>query len=226
MTASLRNGQDFEGISLGYFPNTVARFELRQDGRVTPYEGRLGDIPALQGAQVRNGLLVILHETEPASVKYKTWEKFQAFTDEKELGDLRSRHLARGLPLTDFFESYTRHAKSLVAVGSARGADAAAGMETEFVALNNPYADPPGEGMRVRLLYRDAPRAEVPVEVFARAPDGTVTRSVLRTDARGEALIPVASGHDYLLNAVVLRPLEGRREVWESLWASLTFHVP
>ena len=99
-------------------------------------------------------------------------------------------------------------------------------METEFVALSNPYTDPPGEGMPVRLLYRDAPRADAPVEVFARAPGGTVTRSVMRTDAQGEVTIPVAPGHDYLLNAVVLRLLEDRREVWETLWASLTFHVP
>jgi hypothetical protein len=39
--------------------------------------------------------------------------------------------------------------------------------------------------------------------------------------------IPVKSGHEYLLDAVVLRaadPDDGA--VWETLWAALTFAVP
>jgi hypothetical protein len=85
--------------------------------------------------------------------------------------------------------------------------------------------------MAVALFYQDAPRPDAQVEVFARAPDGTVTVTLHRTDAAGEARVPVAPGHDYLFDAVVLRPsLEAgsqeRAPVWETLWAALTFAVP
>ena len=55
----------------------------------------------------------------------------------------------------------------------------------------------------------------------------TVTVTTTRTDTAGKARIAVAAGHEYLLDAVVLRPApEGAKAVWETLWAALTFAVP
>ena len=55
--------------------------------------------------------------------------------------------------------------------------------------------------------------------------------SYLQTNAQGKAIIDVLPGHDYLLDAVVLRVPEGGNNkkddaVWESLWAATTFSVP
>ena len=103
-------------------------------------------------------------------------------------------------------------------------------METEFVAEANPYTDKLERGMPVRLLYRGAPRANAQVEVFARSADKTVTISIVRTDTDGHALIPVARGVEYMLDAVVMRPIEAadpeKKPVWESLWAGMTFKIP
>jgi 5-hydroxyisourate hydrolase-like protein (transthyretin family) len=79
----------------------------------------------------------------------------------------------------------------------------------------------------VQLYYQGKPQSDAQVEIFDSAPDGTVHISLIRTDAQGRAVIPVASGHSYLLDAVRLRSYDGPQEaVWESLWASLTFAVP
>ncbi len=229
LIAQLKNGQDFAGNNQTFFERRFTRFELIGDGQVLPVAGRSGDIPALTAYVPGDGLWTIVHETTPLKLTYKTWEKFQAFADHKAFPDIRARHDARGLPEAGFVETYTRHAKALVAVGDGVGADVATGMETEFVALANPYTDDLTAGFPVRLLYQAAPRADAQIEIFDRAPDGSVTVTTTRTDAAGEAVIPVQSGHEYLLDGVVLRPADPATEddaVWRTLWAALTFAVP
>lgn len=225
--ADLRNGQEFRGSALAYFEKRAARFDLVTQGQTRPVEGRMGDIPALQGTAGDAGLVVIVHETSPSTLKYTKWEKFVAFAEHKDFPDIEARHKARGLPDTGFTETYRRFAKALVAVGDGQGADAVTGMETEFVAVTNPYTDDPGEGALFDLYYQGELRGDAQVEVFDRAPDGTVAITLLRTDANGRVRIPVAAGHDYLLDAVVLRPAPADApEVWETLWAAMTFSVP
>lgn len=227
LRADLRIGQNFTGAAYPFFTGQTARFEVIRDGRTDPYVGRMGDLPALSTAAGAEGLVVILHQTTASTVHYAEWEKFASFAAHKDFPDIRARHLDRGLPEDGFSETYTRFAKALIGVGAARGMDAPTGMETEFVALANPYTDDLSGGFPVRVLYRGQPRPRAQVEVFDRAPDGTVTITRRRTDAAGEALIPVAAGHVYLLDAVVLRPApEESAAVWETLWAAMTFSVP
>ncbi|GHF67808.1 DUF4198 domain-containing protein [Seohaeicola zhoushanensis] len=232
LVADLRNGQQFKGGTLAYFSKQTARFELITRDGITPVEGRMGDIPALHTAAPEDGLLVILYETTASTLKYTKWETFADFTTHKAFPEAQQTHRQRGLPESLFTETYRRFAKALVGVGSAEGADAETGMETEFVALTNPYTEDLSNGMAVRLLYQGQPRADAQVEVFDRAPDKTVTTSTLRTDAQGEALVPVTPGHVYLLDGVVLRPMNEGADfaedlpVWESLWAAMTFAVP
>lgn len=225
--ADLLVGENFEGAPQVYFETRVDRFELVRDGTRVPYNGRMGDVPALQLPDQGDGLLVIAHETRATELKYKTWADFEAFATHKGYSDIRVRHLARGLPDRDFWESYTRHAKSLIAVGTGIGSDQPLGLETEFVALSNPYTDDLGGGFLVSLTYLGQPRADAQIEIFERAPDGNVTTGIARSDLDGRVRIPVRSGYSYLLDAVVLRPApDGDRAVWQSLWAALTFAVP
>jgi hypothetical protein len=78
------------------------------------------------------------------------------------------------------------------------------------------------------LTYDGAPRAGAQVEMFARAPDGEVRVTTHRTDGDGLAVLPVARGHDYLLDSVTLLPLNPQADgdpAWLTLWAALTFSV-
>ncbi|KIC27357.1 DUF4198 domain-containing protein [Leisingera sp. ANG-M6] len=227
VVAKLRNGQEFNGAEQPYLDHRIARYEVIHDGTTTPYEGRMGDMPAFSAEVMQDGLAVLIHQTQPQTISYDSWEEFQAFIDHKAIGDVRSRHQARGLADAGFTEQYIRYAKALVAVGDGAGSDLATGLETEIVALANPYADDTAGGLPVRVLYQGAPRAGAQVEVFAKAPDGTVSITTQLTDAQGETAVAVLPGHSYLLDAVVLRPApEGADYVWESLWAALTFAVP
>jgi len=231
VTAYLRNGEGFKGISMAYFNTRFTRFDLVEKNQTRPVTGRLGDSPALQAEATAEGLLIVLHETTPSKVTYRDWEKFMAFARHKDFPSAAAEHAANGWPKDVFRESYTRHAKALLAVGDGSGSDAAFGLATEFVALTNPY-DPQFDGeMRVALTYNGAPRANAQVEVFARAPDGSVSVTLYRTDTGGEAAIPVLPGYAYLFDAVVLRPASQISDpktdpVWETLWAALTFAVP
>lgn len=227
LVVHLRNGQEFKGSTLAYFPSQIDRFEIWRAGKALPVSGRMGDIPALAQRANGAGLMTLIHQTAPATLTYKTWEKFQTFADHKDFPDLRARHMSRGLPETGFSETYLRFAKALVAVGTGEGRDVDTGMETEFVALANPYTDDLSKGMPVRLLYLGAPRADAQVEMFARAPGGTVEITLHRTDSDGVVILPVRAGHTYLLDAVVLRPAPAAgKPVWETLWAGLCFALP
>ena len=233
LQAHFRNGEEFKGTTLSYFDRSAARFEMIAGGAVTVLTPRSGDSPALDvPSPVADGLVVVVHETTPSRLTYREWPKFLKFAAHKDFADAEARHLAAGWPQENFRESYSRHVKALIAVGSGQGTDAATGMKTEFVALTNPYGTDFDNDMKVRLLADGAPRADAQVEVFDRAPDGSVTITLHRTDAAGEAAIPVQSGHDYLFDAVVLQAAAQNGDnaaqpiLWETYWAALTFAVP
>lgn len=228
--ADLRNGQMFDGPRLPYLTKRIHRFGWTQGEVLIPYVGRLGDIPAFRLENLSPGLLVVVHETRPELITYEDWQDFADFGVEKDLGALRRQHLSRNLPEQGFSERYSRHAKLLMAIGHGQGSDRQFGLEMEFVALQNPYdlADASEPALLpLRLFYQGQPRAASQVEVFERTPQGGVTRFLARTDAQGLVRVPMQSGHDYLLNAVVIRPLaDDPTAVWETLWASISFAAP
>ena len=230
LRANTRVGQFFEGAPQIYNPNRYQRFEIVSGDDIEPITGTLGDRPAIS-QDAPEGLAIVVAVTTSSRLTYNDFEKFEAFVDHKAARWVPEAHRERGLPDKGFVEAYSRYAKSLVAVGDGAGSDRAIGLETEIVALKNPYTDDLTDGLPVEVTYRGAPRAGEQVEIFDRGPDGSVTVSTVTTDDVGRALIPVRPGHAYMLDSVVLREptpdlVERYGAVWESLWANLTFAVP
>lgn len=228
IVADLRVGQEFKGGSQAYVPRNFRRFEIADATGLAGVEMRMGDRPALDVTVEGEGLAIVLHVTRDYELTYTDPEAFPNFVTHKDAAWTLERHADRGLPETGFKERYSRHAKSLVAVGQGQGQDRAFGLTTEIVALANPYTDDLSGGLPVQLFHEGRPRPEAQVEVFARQGE-TVEVFTLRTDAEGVARVPVTPGAEYMLDAVVLRELDGTGEdgaVWESLWANLTFAVP
>jgi hypothetical protein len=230
ITANLVNGQQFGGTALGFFENRFTRFDLTVAGQTPPVIGRLGDRPALAMQAQQDGLYIYSYASTISRVRYQEWAKFQSFADHKDFADMRARHDARALPEADFWEAYSRFAKTLIAVGDGAGADQATGLETEFVMLTNPYVDP-ADTVDVQLFYQGNIRADVQIELFEKASDGSVAVTLHRTNAQGIGTLPVQAGHSYLVDAVVLREPSAelaadKDVVWETLWASLTFRMP
>ena len=225
------NGETFDGTKLPYLPQRFVQFTVSVDGATTDVPGRPGDTPAMTMAAPDEGLTVVAFQSTVATLTYTEWAKFLKFSAHKDFPDIEARHDARGLPREGFKEAYTRFSKSLIGVGDAAGQDSRIGLETELVALTNPYTDDLSGGMQVQLFYGDDVRANEQVEVFDKAPSGEVEVTYVRTDADGIATIPVTPGHAYQLDAVVLRePVAAVAEqtgaVWETLWANITFAVP
>jgi hypothetical protein len=236
VTARLVNGQNFDGVALRYFPTQFVRFALVLDQTEVPVPGRVGDAPALNMPVLGDGLHVAVYQSSGDYLKYTEFEKFARFAAHKDLSaslgtDVLARHAERNLPDSGFTEYYTRYSKALIGVGHAKGADRRMGLETELVALTNPYTDDLDGQMQVQLFRGEAPRADAQIELFAKAPDGAVTVTLHRTDANGVASLPVSPGFTYLVDAVVLQEPSGagrgdREVAWETLWAALTFAVP
>ena len=229
LVADLRVGEKFEGSAFSYVPPNFTRFEVLMGGTATGVPGRAGDRPALRMAAPGEGLAIVVHQTREYALTYDDWAKFVRFAEHKGFPQVIDRHLARGLPREAVKERYTRFAKSLIAVGDGAGADREVGLLTEIVAEANPYADDLSGGLPVRVLYEGAPRVDAQVELFDRAPDGSVSVTTARTDAEGRAILAVAPGHSYLADAVVMlesEPTARNPAAWQSLWASLTFAVP
>lgn len=229
--ANIVNGQNFEGPNLVYLPQRFERFEVFSTDLTTNVAGRAGDRPALAMDAPADGLQILVYQSTPTLLNYESWEKFARFVEHKDLRIDRADHDARGLPDADFKENYTRFSKSLVGVAEAQGADQRIGLETEIVALVNPYTDDLTDGFSAQIFYHDSVRANEQVEVFDKAPDGTVTVERLRTDEQGIVTLPVIAGHSYMLDAVVIREPSDTVAAqtgasYETLWANLTFAIP
>lgn len=229
VVATFRNGEDLAGSALSYIPRRSERFDYVSGGTVSEIPARMGDNPAIVLEGLGDGLVTLIHETAQQTLTYDDWDRWVRFTDHKDFAWGQQEHLDRGLPREGFREGYLRFAKALVAVGSGAGADAARGLRTEIVAEANPYMDDLSGGLPVQVLFEGAPKADAQIEMFARDAGGAVEVTLHRADAEGRAVLPVAPGHDYLLDSVTLLPLDGdgdRAPVWLTLWAALTFAVP
>lgn len=231
LEANIVNGQEFSGTQLPYLPQRFRHFIAFNDGQSQVVPGRAGDTPGLNMDVVGEGLNIVVYQALPAIVDYENWEKFENFLTHKDLGDRLARHTERGLPLEGFKEVYSRYSKTLIGVGDAAGNDLRTGLETEIVALTNPYTDDVSGGMRVQLFYGQDVRANEQIELFEKAPDYSVSITLHRTDADGIATLPVKPGYSYMADAVVIREPQGQiaadtNAAWETLWANLTFAVP
>ena len=223
--AQYRVGQNFSGGKIGYLDFRTVRNEYVLGGETTQIPARNGDRPAVKMTLPGEGLLTLVHETTNESLTYKTWEKFVNFVTHKDALWTLDVHKARGLPLENFVETYSRHAKSLIAVGAGAGQDQFIGLPAEIVALQNPYTTPNLGQIDLHLFVDGQPKPKGQIELFEKTPDGTVNITIHHTDAAGIVSVPVKPGHSYLADHVVLTARSGDG-VWHSTWASLTFLVP
>ena len=246
LRANARVGQFFIGEALPWLPDAVARLGI-VDGKGQRIPQRIpGDMPMFDDAVRQPGLQILYLETHPERLRWETWEKFIGFLREKRLENLAEEHKRRGLPEKGFVELYVRHAKALLWRGKepqpdtgSAARDHAVGLRLELVMLDDPFhpsASSAGK-VRVQLLWQGKPLPDADVQLFSRPAGQRQQESMPRhftTDANGIAVVPVRSGHDHLLNAVIMLPLKPSEKaadnahgaVWISHWASLTFTTP
>ena len=231
LNLNLRNGENFDGFSLGYFDRSVKELYWRQNGKKFNNNSRQGDNPALQISPTDNGLISIIYVSKPSIIKYKDFSKFQNFVIEKHSPSALEIHKNLDFPRENFSELYTRYSKALVGVGTSKGFDTENNLELELVALENPYTDNMDDGIEILALYNGNPRAFSNLNVFERSnTDSSVNTFVVKTNDKGVAVVEVKNDCTYLIDNVIIRPaneklFKERGVIWESLWAALTFSV-
>lgn len=229
VVANLKVGQDMKGDVYPYLPQRFIEFSISGPQGKRPVKERLGAIPAASEQALGSGLQVLAYHSTPSTVSYDSFEKFEKFLREENLTGIAEAHRKRGLPEVGFTEAFTRYAKALVQVGDGAGQNSPIGMPFELVAQTNPYADQGADELIVRLLWQGQGMADTQIKVFRKPAQGEVIVTKVMTDAEGRATIAIGEGGTYLLSAVhmIVPSKEVVREtyaVWQSLWASLTFH--
>jgi len=225
IVASLKTGQMLKGMDYPYLSDRFQSFTITTRAGTQNAKGFDGDIPALGYVAHEPGLNIIAFHSTPLRVTYVTFEQFAKYLDFEGLPGIAAAHKARGLPKSGFTERYIRYAKALVQVGppGQKDEDRPLGLQFELVAKANPYA--PGiDKLPVVLLWRGKPFADHQIAIYR--DDGKVTRSLVFTDNAGKAMIPLTSGGEFVLNAVMIEPIKDGKTVWQSHWASLSFKLP
>ncbi|MCI0461468.1 MAG: DUF4198 domain-containing protein [Gemmataceae bacterium] len=188
--------------------------------------GKEGLSGLLEFVPERPGLYTVAVETQPKVLTLPA-EKFNEYLvadGMPHIYRLRAREKTLDQPGR---ERYSKSVKALVQVGKGGGGEVsrAVGLTLEIVPLADPFALKAGASLAVRVLFRGLPLPEANVG-WQHPGDGESARGYVRTDARGEALVPVArSGLMTLRLTHMTRPKTAEYE-WESFWTTTTFRVP
>jgi hypothetical protein len=122
-------------------------------------------------------------------------------------------------------ERYSKSPKAIFKIGDGLGdATKIVGLPLEIVPLKDPFLLKTNDTLKVRILFQDKPLADANLGWIH--PDmGEVPVGTVRTNARGEALIPIAqSGLMTIRLTHMTRPKKADYE-WESFWTTLTFWI-
>jgi uncharacterized GH25 family protein len=123
-------------------------------------------------------------------------------------------------------ERYSKSPKVLLKVGEGKGdATKPVGVPLEIVPVGDPFALKVGDTLKVRVLFDGKPLADANLG-WDHPGDGEPPSGTVRTDAKGEALVPVAkTGLMTIRLTHMTRPKAAEYE-WESFWTTLTWTVP
>ncbi len=212
-----------------------------------------GDVPisglSIQGRSLllRNrpataGQYVIAISIHPRSVR-ESADGFRRYLDAEGATAARQRVEREGLldGKDSVTRRYAKYAKALVQVGAggARAFDRPAGHVIEFVPLRDPTSLRMGDTLELRLLFRGAPLAGIPVHADvvdlgadrdatssnAHADHGGATApSTYTPDARGIVRVPLVRRGMWSIRTIhVTQAVAGSGADWDTHWGTLVF---
>ncbi len=124
-------------------------------------------------------------------------------------------------------ERYSKSPKALVRVGDGKGGDPyqPLGLPLEIVPLTDPFSRKVGDALKVRVLFDGKPLADANLG-WDHPGDGQDPAGTVRTDSKGEALIPVARAGLMTIRLTHMTRPKTKDYEWESFWTTLTFRIP
>jgi len=123
-------------------------------------------------------------------------------------------------------ERYSKSPKCLIRVGDGKDGDPcrAVGLPLEIVPLQNPFERKVGDALRVKVLFQTKPLADANLG-WHHAGGGEDPVGTVRTNAKGEALIPIAQAGLMAIRLTHMTRPKAQDYEWESYWTTLTFRI-
>jgi len=227
----LKVGEHFRGDPVPRpAPQSLHRFVIADTrGRfASTLPGRAGAEPAGQVRLQQPGRFVLGYHGKPIAIELAA-KVFNRYLMDEGLDAVIQARAERGQTDAVGREIYSRHAKSLLQVGSDADTggepfDRALGFPLELVADARPQATPQGQVLAVRLLLGGEPLPGALVMALRHAEPAR--RIEQRSDADGRVRLVLDGAGPWLMKAVHMRPAPADSgSDWESLWASLTLAV-
>lgn len=204
------------------------RFAVGPDGKPVDVDaGGTGDKAGLlTWTPPKAGVYAVAVQTAPKVLKLDA-EAFNSYLVSDGLPHVyRLRAKEKSLD-QDGVERYSKSPKALVRVGDGKGGDPTKplGLPLEIVPLSDPFAKRAGDALKVRVLFQDKPLAGANLG-WDHPGDGEEPAGTVRTDAKGDALVPVAKAGLMTVRLTHMTRPKAKEYEWESFWTTLTFHVP
>jgi uncharacterized GH25 family protein len=188
--------------------------------------GKQDLIALLQFEPTQPGVHVVAVETAPKILELpaEAFNEYLVMDGLPHIFRLRAKEKSLDKPAK---ERYQKSPKALVAVGEGRLGpwDQAVGLPLEIIPLQNPFLLKAADTLRVRVLFHGKPLEQANLG-WHRPGDGDMPGGTVRTNAKGEALIPIADNGLITLRLThMTRPKTADSE-WESFWTTLTWRIP
>jgi len=172
------------------------------------------------------GLYIVAVETTPKLTQLEAAAFNEYLVSDGLFQIFRLRAKAKELD-KDAIERYSKSPKVLFRVGDGKDGDPSKpiGLPLEIVPLADPLSRKVGDTLKVRVLFQAKPLANANLG-WSHPGDGDTPVGTVRTDARGEALIPIAKGGLMTIRLTHMTRPKAKDYEWESFWTSLTFRLP
>ncbi len=180
----------------------------------------------LSFAPAGDGVYIVAVETSPKLIELDA-EKFNAYLVSDGLSQiyaLRAKEKSLDQPGK---ERYSKSPKALVRVGDGKAGDPcrAVGLPLEIVPAQSPFDRKVGDTLKVNVLFRGKPLAEANLG-WAHPGDGESPVGTVRTNGKGEAMIPIAKAGLMAIRLTHMTRPKDKDYEWESFWTTLTFRIP
>jgi uncharacterized GH25 family protein len=221
----LTSGMEFPRLEGAIQPERVARAAVRLRGVESELSGLSAQKASLSMRQsfAKEGIATLWFDLKPKQIEL-TDDKVAEYLDEIDAApDVRATW-ATQKGKVPWRETYTKHAKTFLAVGNTgddRSFGDAVGSALELVPATSPLAARVGNDLTVRLLAGSKPLASVAVGLLT---EGGARRVFKVTDADGAATFPLSRAGRAMLFAVRLARADDATS-WSSHFCTLTLEV-